>query len=442
MKDKIYDLIGIGIGPFNLGLACLAQPIESLDALFLDARESFNWHPGLLMESTRLQTPFLGDLVTLADPTSPYSFLNYAKSTGRLYPFYIRESFFLLRREYDQYCRWASEQLPSLRFGCHVHNTRYDPKTGLYSVHYRDKKIGKQEQILARKLVLGVGSEPHIPEHCTAEHDAILHASHYLPNKARLIGKRRITVVGSGQSAAEIVYDLLQDIDLYEYQLDWITRSPRFFPLEYTKLTLEMTSPEYIDYFHSLPTSTRNRLIENQKSLYKGANSELINAIYDLLYEKNLTTNPRVLLTTNSALTQVGARGNKLHVHFQQQEQGTSFDFQTQALILATGYRTRIPDFLGGIKSRIQTTPENRYAVARNYSVDIQGEDIFVQNAELYSHGLSAPDLGMGCYRNATIIRAITGHEYYPIERRIAYQTFASQPGPAEAMPTTKASMM
>jgi len=26
--NKIYDFIGIGIGPFNLGLACLAQPID------------------------------------------------------------------------------------------------------------------------------------------------------------------------------------------------------------------------------------------------------------------------------------------------------------------------------------------------------------------------------------------------------------------------------
>nr|WP_252975656.1 SidA/IucD/PvdA family monooxygenase [Janibacter melonis] len=33
----------------------------------------------------------MADLVTLADPTSPYSFLAYLKACGRLYSFYIRE---------------------------------------------------------------------------------------------------------------------------------------------------------------------------------------------------------------------------------------------------------------------------------------------------------------------------------------------------------------
>ncbi|NEE32703.1 lysine N(6)-hydroxylase/L-ornithine N(5)-oxygenase family protein, partial [Streptomyces sp. SID7982] len=75
----------------------------------------------------------------------------------------------------------------------------------------------------------------------------------YLDGKAELQKKKSITLVGSGQSAAEIYYDLLSEIDTYGYRLNWVTRSPRFFPLEYTKLTLEMTSPEYIDYFHALP---------------------------------------------------------------------------------------------------------------------------------------------------------------------------------------------
>ena len=60
-----------------------------------------------------------------------------------------------------------------------------------------------------------------------------------------------------------------------------VTRSPRFFPLEYSKLTLEMTSPEYIDYFHSLPMARRDQLMQEQKGLYKGINLSLINAIYE-----------------------------------------------------------------------------------------------------------------------------------------------------------------
>jgi lysine N6-hydroxylase len=48
-----------------------------------------------------------------------------------------------------------------------------------------------------------------------------------------------------------------------------------------------------------------------------------------------------------------------------------------------------------------------------------------VQNAGLHTHGFVTPDLGMVCYRNACIIKEITGKEYYPIEQSIAFQQFA-----------------
>lgn len=79
----IYDLLGIGIGPFNLGLAALCEPINDLSCLFLDAKTEFDWHPGMLINSSRLQTPFMSDLVTMADPTSRFSYLNFAKQTSR-----------------------------------------------------------------------------------------------------------------------------------------------------------------------------------------------------------------------------------------------------------------------------------------------------------------------------------------------------------------------
>ena len=77
-----YDIIGVGIGPFNLGLAALTQPLVDsgeISAAFFDKRPAFCWHPGLLLEESTIQVPFLADLVTLADPTSAYSFLNYLK---------------------------------------------------------------------------------------------------------------------------------------------------------------------------------------------------------------------------------------------------------------------------------------------------------------------------------------------------------------------------
>ena len=83
-----HHLAGVGIGPFNLSLAALAAGIDGLDAVFFDARPEFRWHPGLLVEGATLQVPFLADLVTLVDPASRWSFLNWLKDTTRTHDAY------------------------------------------------------------------------------------------------------------------------------------------------------------------------------------------------------------------------------------------------------------------------------------------------------------------------------------------------------------------
>lgn len=150
---KTHDFVGIGLGPFNLGLACLTEPIDELDGVFLESKPDFEWHAGMFLEGAHLQTPFMSDLVTLADPTSPYSFLNYLKEKGRLYSFYIRENFYPLRVEYDDYCRWAANKLSSVRFSTTVAEVTYED--GVYVVTTTAGDVFR-----ARHLVLGTGTSP------------------------------------------------------------------------------------------------------------------------------------------------------------------------------------------------------------------------------------------------------------------------------------------
>ena len=55
---EVHDVIGIGLGPFNLSLACLMAPLagaaQPVRALFLERSNEFNWHPGMLIEDTTL----------------------------------------------------------------------------------------------------------------------------------------------------------------------------------------------------------------------------------------------------------------------------------------------------------------------------------------------------------------------------------------------------
>jgi len=430
MTDTIYDFVAIGLGPFNLGLACLSDNIDGLNGLVLEQKAEFNWHPGMMLESAHLQTPFMSDLVTLADPTHPLSFLNYAKQSGRLYSFYIREDFFLMRSEYNQYCRWAIEKLSNVKFNQRVESVEYDDINETYSISVSELnengRINRTRTLLSKRLVLGTGPSPSIPQVAQDLSNNRLHSSEYLIQKTKLQKQKSITIVGSGQSAAEIYYDLLQDIDTFNYELNWITRSPRFFPLEYSKLTLEMTSPEYVDYFHSLPADKRDELITKQKHLYKGINSELINSIYDLLYIKRLKGHVKTRLMTNSSLVGTTNTDSNIKLEFYQGEQEQSFFIDTHSVLFATGYSYQPPSFLNPISDHIAWDHKGRFAVNRNYSIDKNGNSLFVQNAELHTHGFVSPDLGMACYRNSYLIKEFLGYEYYPIETRIAFQEFAA----------------
>ena len=97
---KVYDIVGIGIGPFNLGMAALADGIGNLQCAFIDKQPEFNWHPGMMIPGTALQVPFYADLVTVVNPQSKYSFLNYLKDKKRLFRFAIHENNFIMRREW------------------------------------------------------------------------------------------------------------------------------------------------------------------------------------------------------------------------------------------------------------------------------------------------------------------------------------------------------
>ncbi|MEJ8657438.1 lysine N(6)-hydroxylase/L-ornithine N(5)-oxygenase family protein [Streptomyces sp. MS1.AVA.4] len=416
----IHDFIGIGLGPFNLGLACLTEPIDELNGVFLESKPDFEWHSGMFLDGAHLQTPFMSDLVTLADPTSPYSFLNYLKEKGRLYSFYIRENFYPLRTEYNDYCRWAAAKLSSIRFSTTVTKVEYEAEGELYAVHTTGG-----ETFRARRLVLGTGTPPYVPDACQGLGGDFVHNSRYLQSKAELQKKKSITLVGSGQSAAEIYYDLLAEIDVHGYRLNWVTRSPRFFPLEYTKLTLEMTSPEYIDYFHALPETTRYRLESEQKNLFKGIDGELINEIFDLLYQKNLGGPVPTRLLTNTALHSASYEDGTYTLGLRQEEQEKDFTLDTEGLILATGYKYVTPEFLEPVRDRIRWDGQGRFDVARNYAVDTTGRGIFLQNAGVHTHSITSPDLGMGAYRNAYIIGELLGSEYYPVEKTIAFQEFS-----------------
>jgi lysine N6-hydroxylase len=194
--------------------------------------------------------------------------------------------------------------------------------------------------------------------------------------------------------------------------------------MEYTKLTLEMTSPEYTAYFQALPGETRDDLLREQRGLYKGISSDLVDAIFDKLYEKRVAGGVDTTLVTCSELVGARATGASYVLDLHHHESGQDFALETDAVVLATGYAAQVPEFLEPIRDRIRWDEQGRLAASASFAVDHGGTEIFVQNAEEHTHGFVAPDLGMGAHRNATVLAAMLGREVYPIEKRVAFQHF------------------
>jgi lysine N6-hydroxylase len=271
---------------------------------------------------------------------------------------------------------------------------------------------------------LGIGTEPCLPS-CALDisHDLIFHSSQYLNRKEELRDLSSISVIGSGQSAAEIFNDLLQGENFKS--LNWFTRSEHIYPMEYTKFGLEMTSPDYTDFFYSLDQNKKDELLKKQNNLYKGINASLIEEIHTTLYTRynNLKKVP-VKIMPATELESITVSNNNFHLRLHHTLLERRFTCETSAVILATGYRPRRPSFFKSILDRINWLDNDVLSVARNYSIDVIGKQIFVQNAELHTHGFSAPDLGLAPYRNATILNTILGYEHFKLEKTMTFQDF------------------
>lgn len=430
-EPQVHDVIGIGLGPFNLSLACLLAPLAQgttpYSALFLDSRAQFDWHPGMLIDETTLQNPCLADLVSLADPTSRYSYLNYCKQQGEIYSHYFNGPHFITREAFNRYCQWASRSLPNVRFGHEVIGISHELQQGRSVYHVQVRRAdGTHVAFAARKLVLGIGAQPSLPACCEDQPQRWLHSAHYLQHKAQLLDKRSVTIVGSGQSAAEVCHDLLKEAEQRGTTVNWITRSPYFFQMETTRLTLEMFSPDYTDYFYQLPEARKAAVLAGQDSLYKGINAQLMDQIYQQLERGRRRGSFRAHLVTQSELRRCrfDEAGGQHVLEFHRTDTGEAFEHRTDGLIFATGYRQRVPRLLGGIEHRLRFDRQGRYQPTRDYAVDLEGSEVYVQNGGLHSHGLSNPELGLACYRNSCLIRALTGVAHYPIETGIALQSF------------------
>ncbi|WBL82739.1 lysine N(6)-hydroxylase/L-ornithine N(5)-oxygenase family protein [Bradyrhizobium xenonodulans] len=432
----MLDVIGIGIGPFNLSLAALIEPTP-LRALFLEKREGFCWHPGLALPNSRLQVSPLKDCVTLVDPTSPYSFLNYLALHGRLYSFVNRRDASTSRREFTDYYQWVARRLKTLRFGEEVVDVA--PFRDGYRVNTSTTTY------LARAVVIGVGVEPKIPA-CARPliGNAVYHAADYLERDPPYVGEH-VLVVGGGQSGAEIVEHMLSRP--VAARITWVTSRTNLFAMDDNSFVNEAYMPGYSRRFHALPLQQRRAIVEHEKLTSDGISVELCNRLYDMLYQRGVegTLDDSFRLLSGVVLTDITSHNKRWQVDLSGIAAPRNHSILVDRIVLATGFQPRTPPFLQTLL-RGAHMEDSLPVVGPDYAVRFDQHmpgPVYLQNQSRLQHGLQSVNLSLVAYRSSLIINSLLGQPFYldTSDRQIldGYDTSdMPEPGGLDAMPTTQ----
>lgn len=115
------ELLAIGAGPANLALAVALEELAPAglaeSTVIAERYDSVVWQRGMLLPWTQSQVSFLKDLVTLRNPTSRFSFVNYLHNVGRLDEFINLGTFTPYRQEISGYLQWVADTLTKVRIG-------------------------------------------------------------------------------------------------------------------------------------------------------------------------------------------------------------------------------------------------------------------------------------------------------------------------------------
>ncbi|PWC35919.1 lysine N(6)-hydroxylase/L-ornithine N(5)-oxygenase family protein [Azospirillum sp. TSO35-2] len=353
--DGACALVGVGFGPSNLALAvALREAGVDLGCRFLEKRDRFVWHGNMLLHGSRMQISFLKDLVSLRDPTSRYSFLNYLHGQGRLQDFINLRTFYPSRREFNDYLAWVAADFDDqCEYGLEA--TAVEPeRTGegvsRLRVHARDR-MGRERSWLTRNVVIGAGATPKVPEpflelvgKAASGGPLVVHSNDYLAAADALARAGRVAVIGLGQSAAEIFLDLHGR----GVAVDVIARGPAMRPADSSPFANQVFDAGYTDYLYGLPPGEREALLRAfHNTNYAVVDPELIDAIYGILYQQKVERSDRHrMLTRHDILAaRADARADSVAgvvLDLAGLDHGGRDSRRYGAVVLATGYRRHI----------------------------------------------------------------------------------------------------
>ncbi|HEY0500556.1 MAG TPA: lysine N(6)-hydroxylase/L-ornithine N(5)-oxygenase family protein [Kutzneria sp.] len=408
----IYDVVGVGFGPSNLALAIAlaehnAVTAEPVTAHFLERQQRFGWHRGMLIDTATMQVSFLKDLVTMRNPTSDFTFVNYLHSVGRLVDFINHKNLFPLRVEFHDYFEWAAAKVDDVvSYGVEVVDVRPVEEDG--EIAFLDVLTSDGATLRARNLVMGTGLRPQLPPGVevgprTWHNSELLHR---IP-AIRDADPKRFVVVGAGQSAAEVAA-LLHD-EFPRAEICAVFARYGYSPADDSSFANRIFDPEAVDQFYRAGEPVKDRLMRYHGSTnYSAVDVDLIDELYRRVYREKVLGTQRLRLFNVSRPVEVLDTGT---VVVESLTTGERTILDADAVIYATGYRPADPTpLLGELGAQCTRDDEGRLRVERDYRVTTEAVvrgGIYLQGGTEHTHGITSSLLSNTAVRVGEILASI-----------------------------------
>jgi len=420
-KGDVLDLLCAGFGPAGISLAAaLADWREATgadarpQARFLERNAGPSWQPGLLVRGADINHNFLRDFATPRDPRSRFTFVNYLKQSGRLYHFGHLGGR-VARTDWDAYVRWTAGQLADyVTYSQTVESVAPYP-----SADDPDLLLVKTQNAsyLTRAMVLATGPTPNVPElfrpHLGAR---VFHSAQFLQKLAAFDRDNPLTftVIGSGQSAGEVVlhlYDRFANARFISLQ-----RGLAFPLVDVGHFSNEVYFPEEVDYFHALPPEARRQVVSDfHKTNYSAVDTDVSQALYWRVYEDKVLGTPRVRIVPRKRPVAMAAEGGRFRLDVEDVYTHDIESLSTDVVILCTGYNEALfPQLLEPLRSCIVTDSLGGPEIGFDYRVQtVPGFRplIYINGISERTHGASdSLSLSMSALKAERILSSFLRH--------------------------------
>jgi len=420
-----YDLVGVGFGPANIGLAiALEEGGWGGSTLFLERQTAPDWQSDMLLDGTDIQHNPLRDFVTPRNPQSAYSFLSFLKVRGRLLDYLNLGVHYALRKDYAEYIRWTARHFDRwVAYGLGVSNIHIEE-----SGHSGGPRIMLEttsgEKIRARALSFGPGRSALVPsQFFPLMGDRVEHFTSYLSAVSRWKAQgvaRSIAVVGASQSAVEIILDLCDRLP--GTVIHSVQRGFGFRLKDTSPFTEHAYFPEFVDAYHASSIHRQRALTADLwRSNYSAADGDVISRLYLKLYEQRLDGRERVRMHTQRTIEGVERTTEGVALQLFDQAGGASERLFVDAVVLATGFRNfgDGPDqelwhpLLNGIAPLAEKREDGSLVISRTYRLEPARDGtslppMFVNGLCESTHGFGdAGSFSLLALRSATIATAL-----------------------------------